>query len=90
MTDAVEQLEARLGGRLLQRMTRHVGSTLDAQAYHRLRLALCVQDEPAGALERSPSRRLFEACLALACMGGPGASSFSSPDQDATTQSVWK
>jgi DNA-binding transcriptional LysR family regulator len=53
MTDAVEQLEARLGGRLLQRTTRHVGSTLDAQAYHRRCLALYVQDEPAGAPERS-------------------------------------
>ena len=89
MTDAVEQLEARLGGRLLQRTTRHVGSTLDAQAYHRRCLALYAQDDP---LERNarPSGRLFEALLALACTGGPGSSSFSSPDQDATTQSVWK
>jgi DNA-binding transcriptional LysR family regulator len=53
MMDAVMQLEARLGGRLLQRTTRHVGSTLDVQAYHRRCLALYARDEPAGA-ERSP------------------------------------
>jgi DNA-binding transcriptional LysR family regulator len=31
VTDAVKQLEARLGVQLLQRTTRHVSATLDAQ-----------------------------------------------------------
>lgn len=34
VTDAVKQLEARLGVRLLQRTTRHVSSTLDGEAYY--------------------------------------------------------
>ena len=34
VTDAVKQLEARLGVRLLQRTTRHVSPTLDGAAYH--------------------------------------------------------
>jgi len=34
VTDAVKQLEARLGVRLLQRTTRHVSPTLDGEAYH--------------------------------------------------------
>lgn len=40
VTDAVKQLEARLGVRLLQRTTRHVSPTLDGEAYHRRCLAL--------------------------------------------------
>jgi hypothetical protein len=36
VTDAVKQLEARLGVRLLQRTTRHVSPTLDGEAYQRL------------------------------------------------------
>ena len=39
VTDAVKQLEARLGVRLLQRTTRHVSPTLDGQAYY----ARCLQ-----------------------------------------------
>src|ERR1700738_4965605 len=35
VTDAVKQLEARLGVQLLQRTTRHVSPTLDGEAYHR-------------------------------------------------------
>jgi hypothetical protein len=35
VTDAVKQLETRLGVRLLQRATRHVSPTLDGEAYHR-------------------------------------------------------
>jgi DNA-binding transcriptional LysR family regulator len=35
VTDAVKQLEARLGVRLLQRTTRHVSPTLDGEAYYR-------------------------------------------------------
>src|SRR5260221_5273209 len=34
VTDAVKQLEARLAVRLLERTTRHVGPTLDDEAYH--------------------------------------------------------
>lgn len=34
VTHAVQQLEARLGVRLLQRTTRHVSTTLDGQAYY--------------------------------------------------------
>ncbi|MCA1441376.1 LysR family transcriptional regulator [Ensifer sp. IC4062] len=34
VTDAVKQLEARLGVRLLQRTTRHVSPTLDGEAYY--------------------------------------------------------
>lgn len=35
VTDAVKQLEARLGIRLLERTTRHVSPTLDGEAYYR-------------------------------------------------------
>ncbi|MEP9379865.1 LysR family transcriptional regulator [Aquabacter sp. CN5-332] len=35
VTDAIKQLEARLGVRLLERTTRHVAPTLDGEAYHR-------------------------------------------------------
>src|SRR5262245_34129984 len=35
VTDAVKQLEARLGVQLLVRTTRHVRPTLDGEAYHR-------------------------------------------------------
>ena len=34
VTDVVKRLEVRLGVRLLERTTRHVGPTLDGQAYH--------------------------------------------------------
>jgi DNA-binding transcriptional LysR family regulator len=40
VTDAVKQLEARLGVRLLQRTTRHVSSTLDGEAYHQRCIAI--------------------------------------------------
>src|SRR5260370_30494364 len=49
VTDAVKQLEARLGVRLLQRTTRHVGLTLDGEAYHRRCLALIADLEDAEA-----------------------------------------
>src|SRR5467141_1469893 len=49
VTDAVKQLEARLGVRLLQRTTRHVSPTLDGQAYHRRCLALIADLEDAEA-----------------------------------------
>jgi DNA-binding transcriptional LysR family regulator len=48
-TDAVKQLEARLGVRLLQRTTRHVSPTLDGEAYHRRCLALIADLEDAEA-----------------------------------------
>jgi DNA-binding transcriptional LysR family regulator len=47
VTDAVKQLEARLGVRLLQRTTRHVSPTLDGEAYHRRCLALIADLEDA-------------------------------------------
>jgi DNA-binding transcriptional LysR family regulator len=40
VTDAVKQLEARLGVKLLERTTRHVSPTLDGEAYHRRCLAI--------------------------------------------------
>jgi DNA-binding transcriptional LysR family regulator len=49
VTDAVKQLEARLGVRLLQRTTRHVGATLDGEAYYRRCLALIADLEDAEA-----------------------------------------
>ena len=47
VTDAVKQLEARLGVRLLERTTRHVGPTLDGEAYHRRCLTLIADLEDA-------------------------------------------
>lgn len=47
VTDAVKQLEARLGVRLLQRTTRHVSPTLDGEAYHRRCLSLIADLEDA-------------------------------------------
>lgn len=40
ITDAIKQLEKRLGVRLLQRTTRHVSPTLDGEAYYRRCIAL--------------------------------------------------
>ena len=47
VTDAVKHLEARLGVRLLERTTRHVGPTLDGEAYHRRCIALIADLEDA-------------------------------------------
>src|SRR5260221_158435 len=49
VTDAVKQLEARLGVRLLQRTTRQAGPTLDGEAYHRRCLSLIADLEDAEA-----------------------------------------
>src|ERR1700676_453887 len=49
VTDAVKQLEARLGVQLLQRTTRHVSATLDGEAYHRRCRALIADLEDAEA-----------------------------------------
>ena len=49
VTDAVKQLEARLGVQLLQRTTRHVSPTLDGEAYHRRCLGLIADLEDAEA-----------------------------------------
>jgi DNA-binding transcriptional LysR family regulator len=49
ITDAVKQLEARLGVRLLQRTTRHVSPTLDGETYHRRCLTLLADPEDAEA-----------------------------------------
>ena len=49
VTDAVKQLEARLGVRLLERTTRRVSPTLDGEAYHRRCLTLIADVEEAEA-----------------------------------------
>src|ERR1700733_11353636 len=59
VTEAVKGLEARLGVRLLQRTTRHVGATLDGEAYYErcLRLLADFDDAEgafAGAKPRGP------------------------------------
>jgi DNA-binding transcriptional LysR family regulator len=46
-TDAVKQLEARLGVRLLQRTTRHVSPTLDGEAYYQRCLSILADIEDA-------------------------------------------
>lgn len=61
VTDAVKQLEARLGVRLLQRTTRHVSPTLDGEAYHQRCLSLIADLEDAesafgGAVPKGPLR----------------------------------
>src|SRR5258706_14283825 len=48
-TDAIKQLEARLGVRLLERTTRQVCPTLDGEAYHRRCLSLIADVEEAEA-----------------------------------------
>jgi len=47
VTDAVKQLERRLGVRLLQRTTRHVSPTLEGEAYYRRCLAILADVEDA-------------------------------------------
>jgi DNA-binding transcriptional LysR family regulator len=47
VTDAVKQIEARLGVRLLERTTRHVSPTLDGEAFHRRCLSLIAELEDA-------------------------------------------
>lgn len=49
VTEVVQQLEARVGVRLLQRTTRHVTPTLDGEAYHRRCLAIIADVEDADA-----------------------------------------
>lgn len=46
-TEAIKQLEARLGVRLLDRTTRHVSPTLDGEAYYRRCLAILAEVEDA-------------------------------------------
>ena len=55
-TEAVQQLEARLGARLLQRTTRQVGPTLDGEAYYRrcLRLLDDLDDAESAFRQRTP------------------------------------
>jgi DNA-binding transcriptional LysR family regulator len=48
-TEAIKQLESRLGVRLLQRTTRHVMPTLDGEAYHRRCVAILGDVEEAEA-----------------------------------------
>jgi DNA-binding transcriptional LysR family regulator len=47
VTDAVKQVEARLGVRLLQRTTRHVAPTLDGEAYYQRCLRILSEIEDA-------------------------------------------
>jgi DNA-binding transcriptional LysR family regulator len=47
VTDAIKQLEARLGVRLLQRTTRHVSPTLDGEAYYQRCLSILADIEDA-------------------------------------------
>ncbi len=47
VTDAVKQLEARLGVQLLQRTTRHVSPTLDGEAYYQRCLSILADIEDA-------------------------------------------
>lgn len=49
VTEAVQQIEARLGVRLLQRTTRHVSPTLDGEAYYRRCTAILADIEDAEA-----------------------------------------
>jgi len=50
-TEAIKQLESRLGVRLLQRTTRHVSPTLEGQAYYERCIALLAElDEAEGSL----------------------------------------
>jgi len=55
-TEAVQQLEARLGARLLQRTTRQVSPTLDGEAYYRrcLRLLDDLDDAESAFRQRTP------------------------------------
>lgn len=55
-TEAVQQLEARLGARLLQRTTRQVSPTLDGEAYYRrcLRLLDDLDDAESAFRQRAP------------------------------------
>ena len=59
-TEAVKQLEARLGVRLLERTTRHVTPTLDGAAYYQRCLAVLADIEEAeGALRSAEPRGLL-------------------------------
>lgn len=59
-TDAIKQLEARLGVRLLERNTRHVTATLDGRAYYQRCLAILADVEDAeGALSDAQPRGLL-------------------------------
>jgi DNA-binding transcriptional LysR family regulator len=48
-TQAIKQLESRLGVRLLQRTTRHVRATLDGEAYYKRCIAILAEVEDADA-----------------------------------------
>jgi DNA-binding transcriptional LysR family regulator len=64
VTTVVQQLEARLGVRLLHRTTRHVSPTLDGEAYHRRALAIMADVEDAeGAFRGASPKGLVRAHL---------------------------
>jgi DNA-binding transcriptional LysR family regulator len=56
-TEVIQQLEGRLGARLLERTTRHVAPTLDGQAYYQRCLSILaeVEDAEAGLRGARPS-----------------------------------
>jgi DNA-binding transcriptional LysR family regulator len=56
LSDAVQQLERRLGVRLLQRTTRHITPTLDGEAYYQrcLRILAEVEDAEAAFVDAKP------------------------------------
>jgi len=56
-TEAIQHLEARLGGRLLERTTRHVTPTLDGQAYYQRCLSILAELEDAEAGLRNAEPR---------------------------------
>ncbi|PZM10203.1 LysR family transcriptional regulator [Rhizobium tubonense] len=60
VTDAVKQVEARLGVRLLQRTTRHVSPTLDGEAYYQrcLRILSDIEDAESAFAGAKPKGRL--------------------------------
>jgi DNA-binding transcriptional LysR family regulator len=60
-TDAVKQLESRLGGQLLQRTTRHVRVTPDGEAYYRRCLSILDDLEWPRALFAAAARAGFYA-----------------------------
>lgn len=60
VTDAVKQLEARLGVRLLERTTRHVSPTLDGEAYYKRCISILADIEDAeGAFARAKPKGLL-------------------------------
>ena len=73
VTDAVKQIEARLGVRLLERTTRLVRPTLDGEAYHRRCLSLISDLEDAEAVAQKIEAAGGRALTAKADVSDPAA-----------------